>query len=389
VQRQLAVPERPSLTRVINATGVVLHTNLGRAPLAPEALAAVGDAAGYSTIEFDLDHGGRGSRQSHVRDLLCTIAGCEDALVTNNAAAALLLTLNTLADGGETIVSRGELVEIGDGFRIPEILAKSGSVLIEVGATNRVRLRDYHAALSPRTRAVLKVHRSNFRITGFTGEVSVEDLAGAMRPRGVPVVHDVGSGLLVNLEQFGLRGEPLVQDSTAAGALVVCSGDKLLGGPQAGLLLGPASVVQRAARNPLARALRPDKVTIAALEATLRLYRDPGTALQRIPTLAMLTASPDALRRRARRLARLTGGVTVPGVSSVGGGAFPEAELPTTLVALETRSAETLLAALRAQQPPVIARAGDGQVLLDPRTIEDAELRLVAQALRQAREVGT
>ncbi|HEX9580352.1 MAG TPA: L-seryl-tRNA(Sec) selenium transferase [Gemmatimonadales bacterium] len=387
VEQRLGQRERPSLSHVINATGVVLHTNLGRAPLAAEAISAIAQAARYSTLEFGLEDGARGSRQDHVRDLLRDLTGSEDALVATNATAALLLVFNTLADGGETIVSRGELVEIGDGFRIPEILARSGTVLVEIGTTNRVRMRDYEAALSPRTRAVLKVHRSNFRIAGFTGEVATDELVRAMRPRGIPVVHDVGSGLLVNLEPFGLRGEPLVQDSTAEGAVVVCSGDKLLGGPQAGLVLGPGEIVRRAARNPLARAVRPDKCTFAALEATLRLYRDPDTALARVPALAMLTAGADTLRRRARRLARLIGhAATIPGSSSVGGGAFPEADLPTTLVALETLSCDAFLATLRRHDPPVIARAGDGRVLLDVRTIEDVEFKEVASAARQARD---
>ncbi|MBI3982213.1 MAG: L-seryl-tRNA(Sec) selenium transferase [Gemmatimonadetes bacterium] len=387
VSRRLALRERPSLTRVINATGVVLHTNLGRAPLAAAATTALAEAAGYSTLEYDLEDGTRGSRQDHVRDLLCEITGAEHGLVVINAAAALLLTLNTLADGGETIVSRGELVEIGDAFRIPDILAKSGTVLVEVGTTNSVRRRDYEAALSPRTRSVLKVHRSNFQVTGFTGEAALADLVDAMRPRGIPVVHDAGSGLLLNLEPWGLRGEPLVPASVAAGAVVVFSGDKLLGGPQAGIVVGPRDPIERAARNPLFRALRPDKGTIAALEATLRLYRDPDAALRDIPALAMLTADASALRRRARRLARLIGqATTIPGSSSVGGGAFPEADLPTTLVALEPTSCDGFLAALRQHQPPVIARAAEGRVLLDVRTIADAEFAIVAEAIRKARE---
>ncbi|HWP38176.1 MAG TPA: L-seryl-tRNA(Sec) selenium transferase [Gemmatimonadales bacterium] len=390
ISRHLALRERPSLTRVINATGVVLHTNLGRAPLAEPAIDAIKEAAGYSTLEFDLDEGARGSRQDHVRDLLRQLTGAEDALVTTNAAAALFLLLNTLADGGETIVSRGELVEIGDAFRIPEILARSGAVLVEVGTTNSVRRRDYDAALSPRTRCVLKVHRSNFRISGFTCDISLADLVAAMRPRGLPVVHDVGSGLFLSLERWGLTGEPLVPESAATGATVVFSGDKLLGGPQAGIVVGPREVVTQAARNPLFRALRPDKATIAALEATLRLYRDPEGAVRAVPVLAMLTADPATLRRRARRLARMiTGAATVPGSSSVGGGSFPEADLPTTLVALEAASCDAFLAALRRHEPPVIARATEGRVVLDVRTIADAEFQAVASAVRSARKAET
>ncbi len=385
VSRRLTDQERPSLVPVINATGVVLHTNLGRAPLAKAARAALERAAGYSTLEYDSAAGGRGSRQAHVRALLQQVTGAEDGLVVTNAAAALLLVVNALADQGETIVSRGELVEIGDGFRLPEIIRKGGSALIEVGTTNRTHLADYQHAVSPRTRAVLKVHRSNFRLEGFTSETHVAELAQAMRAREIPVVHDVGSGLVVSLESFGLAGEPLVQDSVKAGALVVFSGDKLLGGPQAGIIVGPAGLIAQSSRDPLYRALRPDKSTMAALEATLRLYRDPDAARREIPTLAMITADPATLRRRAARLKRKLGrGDLVPGSSSVGGGAFPEAELATTLVALEASSCDDVLAALRRHQPPVIARAHEGKVVLDVRTIADDEFDIVADAVRQA-----
>ncbi|MBI3081925.1 MAG: L-seryl-tRNA(Sec) selenium transferase [Gemmatimonadetes bacterium] len=385
VARRLAAQERMSLTRVVNATGVVLHTNLGRAPLARSARAALERAAGYSTLEYDADAGERGSRQVHVRALLTQVTGAQDGIVVTNAAAALLLVVNTLADQGETIVSRGELVEIGDGFRLPEIIRKSGSVLVEVGTTNRTRLLDYQRAISPRTRAVLKVHRSNFRLEGFTSEATVAELVGAMGAREIPVVHDVGSGLLVSLEPHGLSGEPLVQDSVAAGALVVFSGDKLLGGPQAGIIVGPAELVAGVARNPLYRALRPDKSTIAALEATLAHYRDPASALQEIPALAMLTIDAATLKRRAGRLRkRLGAGALIPGSSSVGGGAFPGAELPTTLIALEPSSCDAFLAALRRHDPPVIARAHEGKVVLDVRTIADDEFDIVADAASQA-----
>jgi L-seryl-tRNA(Ser) seleniumtransferase len=381
---------RPSLTRVINATGVVLHTNLGRAPLATRASAAVANALSYSTLEFRLAEGTRGSRQDHSRRLLQDLTGAEAALVVNNAASALLLVLNALAEGGETVVSRGELVEIGGAFRIPEILTKSGSALIEVGTTNRTRIRDYALAISPRTRLILKVHRSNFQLSGFVSEAAVEELVELGRERAIPVVHDVGSGLLLSLEHYGLRGEPLVRDSVAAGATVVFSGDKLLGGPQAGIVLGPESVLQRVTPSPLARALRPDKVTLAALEATLALYRDPGRALAEIPTLAMLTAPPDALRRRARRLARrIQGATTQHGSSAVGGGAFAECPLPTTLVALDVGDCDGFLAVLRRHDPPVIARTAEGRVLLDVRTIRDDEFGLVVDAVRAAGWDGT
>jgi L-seryl-tRNA(Ser) seleniumtransferase len=385
VGRQLAHRERPSLTRVLNATGVVLHTNLGRAPLATAAVEAVEQALGYDTLELGLADGGRGSRQDHTRHLLTELTGAEAALVVNNAASAVLLALTALGAGGETIVSRGELVEIGGGFRIPEILAKSGSTMIEVGTTNRTRLADYEQALGERTRCVLKVHRSNFALTGFVAEVPIGDLVRLAAPRGVPVVHDVGSGLLVDLAPWGLDGEPRVADSVAAGALVAFSGDKLLGGPQAGIVLGPGALVERLARDPLARALRPDKVTFAALEATLTLYRDPAVARREIPVLRMLTGDPTDLKRRARRLARrIPGAVTVAGESAVGGGSFPHARLPTTLVAVAAPSTDTLLAALRGQEPPVIARAADGRVVLDVRTLADRELPLVAAAVIRA-----
>ncbi len=377
---------RRSLKRVVNATGVVLHTNLGRAPLADAAVQAVDEALGYSTLELDLEAGTRGSRQDHVRELLCELTGADAALVTTNAAAALLLLLNALAEGGETIVSRGELVEIGGAFRIPDILAKSGSVLVEVGTTNRTRLRDYELAVSPRTCLILKVHRSNFQLTGFVAEPSVAELVALGQRRGIPTLHDVGSGLLVSLEAYGLRGEPLVRDSVAAGATVVVSGDKLLGGPQAGIVVGPGAILERAAGNPLARALRPDKTTLAALEATLTLYRDPERAVREIPALAMLATDAATLKRRARKLARrIPGAATEPGASTVGGGAFPGSELATTLVTLAVDSCHGFLAALRAHDPPVIALARDDRVVFDVRTVRDDEVGIVADAVAAAR----
>ena len=377
---------RRSLKRVVNATGVVLHTNLGRAPLADAAVQAVDEALGYSTLELDLEAGTRGSRQDHVRELLCELTGADAALVTTNAAAALLLLLNALAEGGETIISRGELVEIGGAFRIPDILAKSGSVLVEVGTTNRTRLRDYELAVSPRTCLILKVHRSNFQLTGFVAEPSVAELVALGRRRSIPTLHDVGSGLLVSLEAYGLRGEPLVRDSVAAGATVVFSGDKLLGGPQAGIVVGPGAILERAAGNPLARALRPDKTTLAALEATLTLYRDPERAVREIPALAMLATDAATLKRRARKLARrIPGAATEPGASTVGGGAFPGSELATTLVTLAADSCHGFLAALRAHDPPVIALARDDRVVFDVRTVRDDEIGIVADAVAAAR----
>ncbi len=386
VAERVATTRRPSLIRVINATGVILHTNLGRAPLPEVARHALAEAAGYSSLEYDVDGGTRGSRQDHLRSLLCDLTGAEDAFVATNAAAALLLALNTLSEGGETLVSRGELLEIGGGFRIPEILRKSGATLVEVGTTNRTHPGDYERGATQATRCALKVHRSNFRMSGYVSEVSVTELVGLMADREVPVVHDAGSGLLIDLEPYGLRGEPLVQQGVAGGATVVFSGDKLVGGPQSGIVVGPSTVVSRVKRNPLARALRPDKSIIAALEATLALYRDRETALADVPTLAMLVARPADLKRRARRLARRIPSASVePGTSSVGGGSFPDADLPTSLVTIATRSCDDFLTALRRHSPPIIARAREGRVALDVRTLGDEHFKSVAAAVAAAR----
>jgi len=385
IRQRVRTAARSSLRHVVNATGVVLHTNLGRAPLADEARRAVADCAGYSTLELDTDTGSRGSRQDHTRSLLTELTGAEDALVVINAAGALLVTLNALAERGETIVSRGELVEIGGSFRIPDILAKSGSVLIEVGTTNRSRLRDYALAVSPRTALILKVHRSNFALTGFVSEASVPELVELGRARRIPVVHDCGSGLLVSLEAWGLRGEPLVDQSVSAGATTVFSGDKLLGGPQAGIVVGPRKVIERLAANPLARALRPDKTVIAALEATLQLYRDPEHAVHAVPVLRMLTTDAATLRKRANKLKRRIPGAQLEnGASAVGGGAFPTSDLSTVLVTVVPKSCDDTLAALRANDPPIIARASEGKVVLDPRTIDDGEIKIVAEAVAKA-----
>ena len=385
VERRLDEKQKPSLTSVVNATGVILHTNLGRAPLAESARQAIVRTAGYTNLEYDFESGERGSRHVHVRDLLREMTGAEDAIVVTNAAAALVLALNTLANNGETIVSRGELIEIGGAFRIPSILEKSGTILVEVGSTNRTRLRDYVGALSARTKCCLKVHRSNFRLSGFVTDVETADLVREMTPRGVPVMHDVGSGLIVDLTEYGLSGEPLVQDSIKEGATVVFSGDKLLGGPQAGILAGSAEMVGQASVNPLMRALRPGKTVLAALEATLALYRDRATALSEIPTLAMLTARPDTLSTRAETLASLMKDATTePGTSSVGGGSFPDADLPTTLVAVATDHPDAFLTALRHHAKPVVARADAGRVLFDPRTIDDNDFEAIVAAVATA-----
>jgi L-seryl-tRNA(Ser) seleniumtransferase len=376
---------RPSLRRVLNATGVVVHTNLGRAPLADDARAAVARAAeGYANLELDLRGGDRGSRHAHVEGLLRELTGAEAALAVNNCAAAVLLSVAALAGPGrEVVVSRGQLIEIGGGFRIPEVLAQAGATLVEVGTTNRTRLHDYAAALGDRTGAILRAHPSNFRTLGYVEEVAVESLCGL----GVPVIDDVGSGVLAEDVEL-LAGEPPVRRSVRAGAALVCfSGDKLLGGPQAGLIVGAADAVAACRRHPLARALRIDKLSLAALEATLALYRDPERARRELPVLAMLAADEDELHARARRLADATGGEVVESTAKVGGGALPLLELPGPAVALDAGSAgaDALAAALRAGDPPLIGRIADGRLLLDPRTLTDAEAALAAEVVRSAR----
>ena len=380
----LVTLERRSLRRVINATGVILHTNLGRAPLAASAREAVAQAAeGYSNLELDLESGERGSRHAHVTALSCELTGAEDAIVVNNGAGAVLLAAAALAGPGRAIVvARGQLVEIGGAFRIPDVIAQSGARLIEVGTTNRTRLGDYERALKTNddVGAIMRVHQSNFRTVGFVEEVAVETLCEL----GVPVIDDVGSGWLAS-QPARVEGveEPLIQASVAAGAaLVCCSGDKLLGGPQAGLIVGRREAVAVARRHPLARALRIDKLSLAALEATLRLYREPERALREIPVLAMLAAAPETLRARAESIARAIGeGASVVTASAkVGGGALPLLELAGPAVALEGEP-EVLARSLRAHDPPVIARIHDGRVLLDPRTLTDEDVPLLVRAV--------
>jgi L-seryl-tRNA(Ser) seleniumtransferase len=371
---------RPSLQRVVNATGVIVHTNLGRAPLSDPARAAVLRAAtGYSNLELDLGDGRRGSRHEHVEALLRELTGAEGALVVNNCAAAVLLATAALAgDGREVVVSRGQLIEIGGSFRIPDVVAQSGAVLREVGTTNRTRLRDYAAVLADTTGAILRAHPSNFRAVGFVEEVSIEALCGL----GMPVIDDVGSGVLAD-ELPLLADEPSVRRSVRAGAALVCfSGDKLLGGPQAGVLVGTADAVAAARNHPLARALRIDKLSLAAVEATLALYRDPERARREIPVLAMLECEPAVLQARAERLAGAIGGEVVEAVAKVGGGALPLLELTGPAVALHSESPDATAARLRGGDPPVLARIQDGRVLLDPRTMADEEVAWVAAALR-------
>jgi L-seryl-tRNA(Ser) seleniumtransferase len=370
---------RPSLRRVLNATGVVVHTNLGRAPLAPAARAAVAAAAeGYSNLELDLATGERGSRHAHVEALVRELTGAETALAVNNCAAAVLLAAAALAGPGrEVVVSRGQLIEIGGGFRVPEVVAQAGARLVEVGTTNRTRLADYAAALGERTGAILRAHPSNFRTLGFTEEVEIE----ALCELGVAVIDDVGSGVLADDVELVVE-EPSVRRSLRAGAAVVCfSGDKLLGGPQAGVMVGARDAIEACRRHPLARAMRIDKLSLAALAATLALYRDPDLARAELPVLQMLEAGPEVLDARARRLAGGCGGEVVAATAKVGGGALPLLELPGPAVAVDLALAEPL----RAGDPAVVGRVADGRLLLDVRTLTDAEADLVAAAVRACR----
>jgi L-seryl-tRNA(Ser) seleniumtransferase len=393
-QESLIEGDVPSLRRVINATGVVLHTNLGRAPLADAAAQAMAEAAqGYSNLEFDLAKGSRGSRYDHCVGLFTELTGAEDALVVNNNAAALMLALNTLARGRGVAVSRGELVEIGGGFRIPEILERSEVVLVEVGSTNRTRAADYVKSLATGdVGALLKVHRSNFRMTGFTEETEIGELAGVADSAGVPLIYDLGSGLLVDPASIGLPPEPRAQTALQAGAdVVVISGDKLMGAPQAGVLLGSSELIAAMRRNPMCRALRVDKVTLAGLEATLRLYRDPEQARHEIPTLRALSLSVHELERRARKCVQLLTSVgvaaeAVAAESKVGGGTYPGVVLPSWAVALGgDQGAEPLAAALRSGTPAVVGRIVDERVHLDLRTIDPSEESDVVSLVAAAR----
>ncbi len=361
----------PSLRPVLNATGVIVHTNLGRAPLAAHALdRARAVAAGYANLEYDLGAGARGSRHDHLGALLAELTGAETGLAVNNNAAAVLLSLAALAAGREVIISRGELIEIGDGFRIPDILAQSGARLVEVGTTNRTSLRDYEAAIGPETAAIVRVHQSNFRMVGFTAAPGLGELAGLAARRDVALIDDLGSGQLLDLPD--LADEPTARSSVEAGAQVVCfSGDKLLGGPQAGVIVGTASALERIRRHPLARAMRIDKLSLAALEATLELYRDPHRALREVPVLAAAAESTEAVRARAERLAARLDGEVVATAARVGGGAVPLLEIASFACALD--GGEALAAALRAADPPVVGLVREGRVLLDCRTLTDEQ----------------
>ncbi|MFQ5848293.1 MAG: L-seryl-tRNA(Sec) selenium transferase [Candidatus Methylomirabilales bacterium] len=384
---------RPSLRRVINATGVILHTNLGRAPLSTEAQARLQEVAGhYSTLEFDLHQGTRGSRQVHTEGLLTRLTGTEAALVVNNNAAAVLLSINAMAEGQEVVVSRGELIEIGGSFRIPDVMRKAGAVLREVGTTNRTHLNDYEGAIGERTALLLKVHPSNFRIVGFTTEVSLADLVAVGRRRGIPVMMDMGSGALTDLTPFGLKGEPTVQETLKSGVdLITFSGDKLLGGPQAGLIVGRKVLIERLRKNPLARAVRIDKLSLAALEATLRGYLEGERGLRSLPTLAMIGSPLQEIRQRAERVRAGFQTQAHPSVrvsveeqrSEVGGGALPAESLPTYCVVLQSAQVppDRLEAALRDADPAVVGRIRGEKVLLDLRTVRDEEVGLLIEAV--------
>ena len=371
--QDVAARLRPSLRRVINATGVILHTNLGRAPLAPAAVTAALDAAAYGTLEWDPHTGERGSRHDHVVAHLTALTGAEAACVANTNAGAVLLTLVALAHDREVIVSRGQLVEIGGGFRVPEVLATSGCRLVEVGTTNKTRIADYERAVGDGTAAILRVHPSNYRVVGFTEEARLDELVALARRRGVLVIDDLGSGALTADAVF--RGEPDAASSITAGADVVCfSGDKLLGGPQAGIIIGTEDAVARCKAHPLMRALRPDKLTLAALEATLALHRDP-VARASVPVAAMLSVTADELHARATHLARITGGEVVETVGRVGGGSLPLEEIPSFAVSLPAPGGPDALAArLRGGDPAVVIRVADGRALLDVLTLGPGEV---------------
>ncbi len=394
-QEEINLQIRPRLRRVINATGVVIHTNLGRAPLHSSAIQHLIEVSKtYSNLEYDLDRGERGSRYVHVEEILCRLSGAESALVVNNNAGAVLLVLNALAEGKEVIVSRGELVEIGGAFRIPDVMKRSGALLREVGTTNRTHFDDYKKAIGSDTALLLKVHTSNFRVMGFASEVSLQDLVQMGREHQLPVADDLGSGCLIDLTRYGLEKEPTVQETIKTGVDVVTfSGDKLLGGPQAGIILGKKRFLDLFKANPLTRALRIDKLTLAALESTLLLYHDEKTAMEEIPTLRMLSLDTGKLKRRGKRLLKRLAAIgnrrmtfaLKEDVSQVGGGALPLQELPTVVVAIKPLdlSVNSFEENLRKGDPPIISRISREELLLDMRTVFDEEIPLLAQAVER------
>ena len=390
VEKEVEERMQESFRRVINATGVVLHTNLGRSLLSKAALEAVATAGEhYNNLEFQLEDGSRGSRQVHLRKLLCELTGAESALVVNNNAAAVLLALTAYAAGREVIVSRGQLIEIGGSFRLPDVMAQSGALLVEVGTTNKTYLEDYRRAITSETAMIMRAHPSNYRIMGFTSEAGIKELASLAREYELVLLDDLGSGVYIDLSEHGLSYEPTIVRSLEEGADLVCfSGDKLLGGPQGGIILGRSDLVEAMARHPLARAVRVDKLTVAAMEATLRQYLDPERAVKEIPTLAMLTADPDTLRKRARGLAKKIAAGSgfeaevTEDVSRAGGGALPMEDLPTWTIAVTSPeySANLIETRLREADPPVICRIRDDRVILDMRTVRDDEVGLIAGA---------
>lgn len=395
-QKEIDLQAKPRLRRVINATGVVIHTNLGRSPLHPSALQHLMDISkAYSNLEYDLNSGERGNRYSHVEEILCRLSGAESALVVNNNAGAVLLALNTIAEGKEVIVSRGELVEIGGAFRIPDVMKRSGALLKEVGTTNRTHLSDYQEAIGSQTALLLKVHTSNFRVMGFTSSVPVQDLVQLGKQYDITVMEDLGSGCLLDLSQYGLEKEPTVPEVIGTGVdIVAFSGDKLMGGPQAGIILGKKSFLDLMKLNPLTRALRIDKLTLAALESTLLLYLDEKRALREIPTLQMLSLDTSKLKRRGRRLLKRLAGKTEKGteltlkedVSQVGGGSLPLQELPTIVVTIKPAgfSVNGLEENLRKGDPPIVSRISKDELILDMRTVFDEEIPLLAANVENA-----
>jgi L-seryl-tRNA(Ser) seleniumtransferase len=392
VKERVSDKMAPNLTRTINATGIVVHTNLGRSQLSPEAIDHMAVVASrYSNLEFDLQNGERGSRYVAVDGILCELCGAEATMVVNNNAGAVLVCLDTIAAGKQVVVSRGELVEIGGSFRIPDVMAKSGGILKEVGTTNRTHLRDYESAIGTDTGLLLKIHRSNYSIVGFTAEVTLKELAALGRKHAVPVMEDLGSGTLIDFSKYGLRKEPTVQESVRTGADVITfSGDKLLGGPQAGIIVGKKEILEKIKKNPLTRALRIDKLTLAALESTLRQYWDETKAVHHIPTLRMLTVPISVLEKRAGKLLRLLKKIDTPRlrtcrmecVSRSGGGALPTLDLPSRCIgiAVEDMSANAIEKWMRANRPPIIGRIENDLFLMDVRTLQDDELPTVHHA---------
>lgn len=395
ILEHLAIASDYTLRPVINGTGIVIHTNLGRSLLPEEAVQRLSSLSrAYNNLEYDLEKGQRGSRYVHAESILRELTGAEAALVVNNNAGAVLLTLNTLAQGKEVIVSRGQLVEIGGSFRIPDVMRSSGAILVEVGTTNRTHLRDYEAAITPETALLMKVHTSNYRIVGFSSEVPLLDMTTLGKKHGIPVIEDLGSGSFVDFSRFGLHGEPTVQEALKSGAdMVTFSGDKLLGGPQAGVILGRKDLVAQCKKNPLTRALRVDKMTLAALEVTLRLYRDERRAMEAIPTLRMITTPLEDLQNRAQSLAELLHEVDTenkldiqvqPGFSQVGGGSLPAHNLLSRVVAVRSAvmSCQKIESVLRNNKPPIIGRIESDQYLLDVRTLQAGDDPVIGDAFR-------